>query len=154
MVSVLVSSKEHATEGKMFVYCSESNSTVMFDFEKACKYSLKCQHTLYRVHTCIVFIPVSCSCNDLLCGYPPVGWPSTPDDDVGCDREQASGSADPGGWLGPTTPVGGITSITPVGVTHRPAVMSGHTSVISVQTNHPGIIPFDLISCHPRPPLS
>ena len=36
MVSVLVSSKEHATEGKMFVYCSESNSTVMFDFEKAC----------------------------------------------------------------------------------------------------------------------
>ena len=36
MVSVLVSSKEHAAEGKMFVYCSETNSTVMFDFGKVC----------------------------------------------------------------------------------------------------------------------
>ena len=40
MVSVLVSSKEHATEGKMFVYCSETNATVMFDFGKVmcCSY--------------------------------------------------------------------------------------------------------------------
>ena len=34
MVSVLVSSKEHAAEGKMFVYCSETNSTVVYDFAK------------------------------------------------------------------------------------------------------------------------
>lgn len=34
MVSVLVSSKEHASEPKMFVYCSETNATVMYDFGK------------------------------------------------------------------------------------------------------------------------
>ncbi|GAX73042.1 hypothetical protein CEUSTIGMA_g494.t1 [Chlamydomonas eustigma] len=34
MVSVLVSSKDHLSDGKMFVYCSETNSTVMYDFTK------------------------------------------------------------------------------------------------------------------------
>ncbi len=34
MVSVLVSSKDHSADLKMFVYCSENNSIVMYDFEK------------------------------------------------------------------------------------------------------------------------
>ena len=76
----------------MFVYCSETNSTVMFDFGKV---GARLDSQYWMVCLCA---SIDSSRFDVFdCGPGPPGWPCPSDNDVGRGREQASGSSDLGG---------------------------------------------------------